>query len=538
MKRTHMTSGRLSLLALMSGLLAAGGLSAVGGCGAPPTPVPEYPRLEPAPGDTSAGDEEPTAVEHEAPPESGPSHDVHFPPVARATVAHGLEVNTVESHALPVVYLRLVIRSGSETDPANRPGLAQLTASMLQQGTRTKSAAQVAEAVDFMGADMSVNASQENTYLVMRALSGQLDEAMDLLADVAMNPAFRQDELDKLKRRETDRLSLMTKQPSYLAQREFYKRLYGNHPYAHLDTTPEVVHAIRRAELQRWHRRYFVPSNAFLVVAGDVSPDVAQAAAARAFARWDGPAVPAPPYAAPPTRDAREVVLVDRPGSVQSVISIGNLAIRRNSPDWIPLAVANQVLGGSAASRLFMDLRERRSLTYGAYSRVDEMVDVGTFTASASVRTAVTGQAMDGFFEHLNRMVTEPAPGDEIHDAERYLSDSFPLSIDTAGKIAQMVGDLRVFGLPDDYWDTYRTHLAEVDSAEALRAARAHIHPEQALVVVVGSATDIAESLRAWGSVTVVDENGVVKSQLEAAAPGSTPATAQPSAPASTPASE
>ncbi|NOY90810.1 MAG: insulinase family protein [Deltaproteobacteria bacterium] len=512
MKRTH----SLSLMALVSGLLASLGLSAVGGCGASPAPTPEYPALASAAGDAPAPSEEP-AAERQAPPESGPSRDVQFPAVTRASVAHGLELNTVESHALPLVYLRLVIRSGGETDPANRPGIARLTASMLQEGTRTKTAAQLAEAVDFMGADLSVSATQENTYLVMRVLVDQLDEAMDLLADVATHPAFRQEELDKLKRRETDRLSLMSKRPSYLAQREFYKRLFGDHPYAHVDTTPEVVRSVRRSELARWHRRHFVPSNAFLVVTGDVTPEQAQTSAARAFARWSGPRVPAPRYATPPTRDAREVVLVDRPGSVQSVIYIGNLGVKRDAEDWIPLAVANQVLGGSAASRLFMDLRERRSLTYGAYSRVGEAVDVGTFRASASVRTQVTAQAMDAFFEHLNRIVSEPVPESELHDAERYLSDSFPLSIDTAGKIGQMVADLRVFGLPDDYWHSYRTRIGEVTPAQALTAARAHIDPEHALVVVVGSATDIAAGLRAWGPVTVVDENGEVKSRLEAA---------------------
>jgi len=510
-------TAKLTLLALLSGLMSVG-LGAAGGCGASPSPVPEYPALETPPTDTTDGDPTETS-DRQAPPESGPSRDVHFPPVARAEVAHGLEVNTVEAHALPVVYLRLVIRSGSETDPEGRPGIAQLTASMLQEGTRQKSAAQLAEAVDFMGADLSVSAAQENTYLVMRALSGQLDEAMALLAEVATQPAFRQSELDKLKRRETDRLSLMSKQPSYLAQREFYRRLYGPHPYAHVDTTEDVVHSVRRAELSRWHRRHFVPSNAFLVVAGDVTPEQVQASAGRAFARWNGASVPAPQYATPPVRDAREVVLVDRPGSVQSVIYIGDLGVKRDAEDWIPLAVANQVLGGSAASRLFMDLRERRSLTYGAYSRVGEMVDVGTFSASASVRTDVTAQAMDGFFEHLNRIVTEAAPEAELHDAQRYLSDSFPLSIDTAGKIGQMVGDLRVFGLPDDYWDTYRTRIGEATPASALTAARAHIDPAHALIVVVGSATDIAEGLRAWGPVTVVDEQGEVKSRLEAQAP-------------------
>lgn len=500
-------------------------------CGGAPQPTAEYPALEPPPADPTAATTDEPAAERIAPPESGPSRDVHFPAVARAEVGHGLEVDTVEAHALPVVYLRLVVRSGGETDPGDRPGIAHLTASMLQQGTRTKNAAQLAEAIEFMGADMWVDAGQENTWLVMRALSDKLDEAMTLLAEVATQPAFRQDELDKLKRRETDRLSLMGQRPTYLARREFYRRLYGDHPYAHVDTTTEVVSSVRRTELVRWHRRHFVPSNAFLVVAGDVTAERAQASAERAFGRWNGRPVAAPTYATPPVRDHREVVLVDRPGSVQSVIYIGNLAIKRDDAGWIDLAVANQVLGGSAASRLFMDLRERRSLTYGAYSRVDEMVDVAPFRASASVRTAVTAEAMGGFFEHLDRIVSEPVPGDELHDAQRFLSDSFPLSIDTAGKIGQMVADLRTFGLPDDYWDSYRSRIGEVSPAQALAAARAHIEPDHALIVVVGSAAEIAEGLRAWGPVTIVEPSGEERSHLDAAAPAEEAASAAEEAP-------
>ncbi len=182
-----------------------------------------------------------------------------------------------------------------------------------------------------------------------------------------------------------------------------------------------------------------------LVAVGAVNGDDVQRSAARAFARWRRGEVPEPTYADPPARTAREIVLVDRPESVQSVIYVGNLALERSSPDYVPLRVANQVLGGSAASRLFMDLRERRSLTYGAYSRVGEAVKVAPFSAYASVRNEVTGQAMSGFFEHLDRIVAEPAPPDELGDAKRYLSDRFPLDIDTPGKIAYLVADLRVY---------------------------------------------------------------------------------------------
>jgi len=469
---------------------------------------------------TDVADVEDTAevAEREPPPESGPARDVSFPDITRSSTDNGLEVNAVKWDQLPIVYLRLVIKSGAEADPEDKPGLAHLVGAMLKEGTRTRSSAELAEQVEFLGADIWVGDDEENVYIGMRALADHLDEAMEILADVTMNPAFRPDELRKLKRREIDRLALQQNNPQFLASRELYRRLYGeDHPYAHIDTTKEVVESVSRRDLQRWHRKHFVPNNAFLVAVGDVEADQVQSVAAEAFGRWREGEVPEVQYPEPPSRESRQVVLVDRPESVQSVIAIGNLAIPRAHEDYEELEVANQVLGGSAASRLFMDLRERRSLTYGAYSGIGESVKVAPFRASASVRNEVTGQAMDAFFEHLERIRTETVPEDELEDAHRYLSDRFPLQIDTPGKIASLVADLRIYGLEDDYWDGFRSAIRQVSAEQAQAAAREHIRPDQSLVVVVGRAADVAEGLRQWGPVTIVDTDGEVKHELEAA---------------------
>ena len=496
-------------------LTVASTLACFAACGGSTVPEPRTatePRAQEPPPREEATAEPPTKM---PPPESGPARDIAFPPIQRASLDNGLELNTVEWHQLPVVYLRLVVKSGAETDPENLQGLSSLVAQMLKEGTRRRSSAQLAEHIEFLGADLWTGADEENVHLVFRALSEHLDEAMDILAEVATQPAFRPQELDKLKRRERDRLSMMQKRPNFLARRTFYRELYGDHPYGRFDTTEEVLRRVRRADLVRWHRRHFVPSNAFLVAVGDVTPERVQQAATAAFGRWSGRPVPPPEFPELRPRTRREVFLVDRPGAVQSVILLGNLGVARRDPDYIPLIVANQVLGGSAASRLFMDLRERRSLTYGAYSQIGERVDVAPFVAWAAVRTEVTHEAVDAFFENLERIVTEPAPAGELRNAQRYLSDSFPLQIDTPGKVAGMVADLRIFGLPDDYWTTFRTRIAQVTPHEALQAARHHIHPDKMLVVVVGEAGQIADGLRRWGPVTILDEDGAVQQQLE-----------------------
>jgi zinc protease len=499
----------------------------------PPAPVTPTPQpVEGAqPGSAAAAPKVP-------PPASGPRREVRFPEMTRATTQGGLELDSVELKSLPVVQIKLVIRSGSASDPEKLPGLAQLTASMLKEGTTRQSSAKLAEAVDFLGASLSVGNDEDSVVIDMHALSEHFPQALALVAEIAQKPAFSQAELDKLKKRELSRLQLRSQSPHFLASREFHKGLYGTHPYSHIDTTPEVVKRVKRTDLVQWHKQHFAPNNAFLVVVGNVSPAEVKAAADKAFAGWPKQNVPALKESAPPARGAREVVLVDRPKSVQSVIYIGNLALPRNHPDYIPLLVANQVLGGSAASRLFMDLREKRSLTYGAYSDIDERVQVGPFNAFASVRNEVTAEAMAAFTEHLERIVREPASAAELADAKRYLVDRFPLRIETPDKIAALVAELRIYGLPDDYWDTFGDQIERVTPEAALAAAQKYVRPLESLIVVVGEATAVRPALERYGAVTVVDtDGGIVVKPTPSAATAATPtvAPAAPVAPAPKP---
>ena len=454
-------------------------------------------------------------TKREAPPSPGEAKDMSLPPVLVSSLDNGLQVNTIVTDQLPVVYATLVIRSGGESDPPKLPGLAGLVAQMLKEGTTKRSSAEIAEEIEFLGADLWASSDEENTYIGVRALAEQFDVVMAILGEVAGKPAFTSKELEKLKRRELDRLALSEREPRYIARRTFYRQLYGQHPYGTVDTNPRAVKRVRRQDMVRWHREHFVGKNAFLVVAGDVDPDRVAEAAQKTFGTWNAGRRSAPTYTEPPKPTNRNILVVDRPGSVQSVIYIGNLAIARANREWIPLMVSNQVLGGSAASRLFMDLREARSLTYGAYSSIGERVDIGPFVAYASVRTEVTTEAIGAFFEHLERIHVEPAEPEELVNAKRYLSDSFPLKVDTPGKLSELVVDLRTFGLPDDYWDRYRQAIRKTSASEAQYVARSYIRPKDSLVVIVGQAADFAQSLQRFGPVTVVSPDGEIKAKFE-----------------------
>jgi zinc protease len=477
-------------------------------CGGGATQAPAAHGTTPA--NTTTVEVQPPPAGKQPPPASGERRDVKFPAIARATTSSGLELNTVEIDTLPIVRIRLVVRSGSASDPEGMPGIASLTASMLKEGTKKKSSAKLAEAVDFLGASLSVGNDEDSMAIDFQALAEHFDIALDLVAEVALSPAFAEDELAKLKKRELARLSLQSQDPHFLAAREFRKALYGAHPYAHIDTTEAVVKKVKTADLKSWHKAAFVPGNAFLVVTGAVSSDRVKTSAERAFGKWTGKVTPAAAPAAPPAPTARSVYIVDRPESVQSMIYYGNLALPRNDPAYIPLTVVNQVLGGSASSRLFMDLREKRSLTYGAYSDFDDFVQVAPFSAMAAVRTEVTAQAVAAFTEHLERIVKEKAGESELIDAKRYLTDRFPLRIETAGKIAGLVSELREFNLPDDYWDKFRASIEGVSAEQALEAAQRYIRPSQSTLVVVGKAAAFKPALEAYGPVTVVDTDGNV----------------------------
>ncbi len=444
----------------------------------------------------------------EAPPASSTPRDIKFPTIHHVTLSNGLTVDVVTKKELPIINLELVIKSGGAADPKGLQGLASMVADMLKEGTKKKNAAQFAEAIEFLGSHIDAVSGSETLRVRMSAMSEHLEPALSLMSEAVLTPAFDAKELEKLKTRTIDELKLKMDRPAWLARRQFQHDLYGDHPYAQYDTTEAAVKKVKRTDLVSFHAANFVPNNAFLVVVGDVTPEQVKDVGEKLFGKWKAKPVAETAYPAPPVRTKREIVVIDRPASVQSQIMIGNLALKRNDPDYIALMVANQVLGGSAASRLFMDLREKRSLTYGAYSRVDESPDMGAFRATAAVRNPVTGEALDGFFEHLNRITKEPTPEPELDSAHRFLADSFPLQIETLDSIAQLVADIRVFGLSEDYWDTFRTKIREITPASALNAAKAHITPDASLVVIVGKAAEIVPMLSKFGEVRVVDADG------------------------------
>ncbi len=507
---------RFSSWALLGAFVAM--LNACGGSQSSQSDLQEYRKREriaksPAKTDT---------VVKEDPPASGKMRPLAFPEVQSSTLKNGLAVHSVQWTKLPIVYATLVLRRGQASDPKALPGVVSVLAGMLKQGTRKHSSKALADAVEFYGASLSVSSDADSFYVRMRCLRDNFPQLLALMAEVVTQPTFPRREFKKLITRRLNRLRLRRNEPRYLAREALYRELYtlggSDHPYARVDTDEKALKKMRTRDLQRWHRKQMLPNNAFLVVVGDMDARAVTTQSDLAFKRWKRGKVPAfslPKI--PPTLSERYITVVNRPGSVQSVIYIGNLALTRSSSDYVPLRVVNQVLGGSAASRLFMDLREKRSLTYGAYSAVVEREGTAPFVASAAVRTEVTAEAMQAFFEHLVRINTEAPPADELKNAQRYLNDHFPLSIDTPGKILSLIVEQQRYGLAADYWDHFRTQVAAVTPDAALKAASQYIckPADGCSVVIVGDASKIAQSLSAVAAVNIVDRDGALIRKIE-----------------------
>lgn len=433
--------------------------------------------------------------------------------------------------ALSLAGLVLAGCPGRTTGPAEPPpaaherlaGLASFTAEMLRRGAGERTTAQIAEEIESVGGDLSVETDPDYTAVEIQVLREHLDLAMGILADVVQRPTFPADEIERVRARELDRLAMMRSEPRWLARQAFRRYLYGaSHPYGPADAEPEAIQRISREHLQAFHAQHYAPRNAFIVAVGDVDAARVDALAARHFGGWADRPVPERSLPTAPERAGREVVVVHVPGSTQAQISIGNVALGRADPDFIPLRVASQVLGGSASARLFMNLRERCSYTYGVYSGVLPLLGPGPISAGGAVEGQHTAGALREMFHELELIRSQPAPQGELADAAQYMIGNFPVVTETAANLAYLVTIQQVFGLPADYWSTYRSNIAAVTPERALEAASRYIDSDRGLIVIVGDADQIAEPARRYGPVTVVTPDWQVVRQLEAA-PGQWP---------------
>jgi len=439
------------------------------------------------------------APDRSKPPQSGPPPALKLPAIQKRALSNRLPVWIVERHEVPVVQVNLVVLSGTGDDPAGKFGIASLTAALLTEGAGSRSALQIADAVDFLGADLATNAGSDGSAVRLSVPVARLGDALPIMADVALRPTFPEAELQRQRAERLTQILQARDDPASIDQLAFARTLYGTtHRYGTaLAGTAQTIQAFTVDEVRSFYRSAYSPSNAAIIVVGDVTPDRAMPMLETNFGKWQG--APAPPHTtleAPQLPAARQIYIVDKPGAPQSQVRIGWVGVSRSTPDYFPITVMNTILGGSFSSRLNLNLREKHGYTYGAQSQFDMRLGAGPFVAAAGIQTDKTADALKEFFVELNGIL-QPVPAEEVTRAKHYVSLRYPLGFETTGDIAARLEQALVYHLPEDYFSTYVQRIEAVTPADVQRVAQRYIVPGRFAVVIAGDRAAIEPGIKA-----------------------------------------
>lgn len=438
---------------------------------------------------------------------------VKLPKAVETKLENGLTILVMEDHRLPTVNVRLILQgAGALNDPPDIPGLANLTATMLKEGTTTRSSKQIAEEIERLGASIGASApwGSNGANVTASGLSDNTGQWLNLATDMILNPTFPAGELNKLKQRMKVQLQQQRSSPFFLIQERFNRAIYGDHPAAVTSPTLESLDKITPEMLAKFHREHYLPQNAILGIAGDIkAADLLQMLNGMPPWQPTDSKVGDPP--ATHAVAARHIYVVDRPGSVQTDVSIGNITISRTDADYVPMVVMDRIVGGGASARLFMNLREEHGYTYGAYSQLIARRFAGPWIAQGNMRTDATEGAMTEFMNEINRIRDQKVPEKELEESKRSIVASFALSLEDPNQLLDYAMTLKVFGLPADYWDTYPAKIMNITAEQVQRVARKYVVPENLQIVAVGDASKIKPVLDKYGEVELYGTDGKKK---------------------------
>ena len=435
---------------------------------------------------------------------------VKLPRAQETQLSNGAYLMVLEDHRVPSVQFEIImIGAGGYYDPADIPGLAATTASLMDEGTATKSSEQIAQALDTMAASVNVSAGQGSQIATVTgsALTDQFDAVLALASDILLNPSFPEKEIGLYKVRSRAGLEEQRSDPNFLRQERFSRAVYGNHPAASVGLTRESLEKITRDTLVAFHKANYVPDHAIIGVSGDITLAEARTKFENALKSWAKSGKPLPGVTDPPDHGAMKISLVNRPGSVQTAFMLGEQAINRTDPDYDAMIVLNQILGGSNG-RLYRELRERKGYTYGVYSNARLLRYRGDWRAQMDVRTDVTEASLRDLLAEVNKMRDELVPIDEFRDAQRSLTASFALSLENPAGLLNLYIVRQLYKFPVDYWDKYTDRISAVTPAQVQAVARKYLDPKRLQIVAVGDAAKIADNLRTFGPLEVFDDEG------------------------------
>jgi zinc protease len=446
------------------------------------------------------------------PPQPGPPAPLKLPTIQKQKLSNGLPVWIVETHEVPVAQINLVVYSGTANDPPGKYGVASLTAAMLEEGAAGRSALEIADAVDYLGADLSATSGIDSSAVRLHVPVARLADALVIMADVALRPTFPSDELDRQRQQRLTSLLQGRDDAATISSAAFSRILYGKgHRYGTPQMgTAETIKTLTPADLRAFYTSAFRPENATLLAIGDFSASNVMPMFEKNFGAWKSSA-PAASEKLPPVEQpsSRQIYLVDKPEAPQSQIRIGWIGVPRSTADYFPITVMNTILGGSFSSRLNMNLREQHGYSYGASSTFNMFADAGPFYAAAGVQTDKTAEALKEFFNELEA-IQKPVPAEELARAKNYIALRYPSAFETTGDISRRLEDQLVYHLPDDYFAKYVQNIQAIGAADVQRVAQKYVQPGKFAVVVVGDLKTIEPGVRAMNlgpvKVMTIDE--------------------------------
>jgi zinc protease len=437
--------------------------------------------------------------EREQPPGPGPAVAVAQPAIVETRLANGMEVVAVQTGEVPIGTMGFVVKGGSSTDPEGRSGLASFAADLATRGTRTRTAQQIAAALEALGATINSGAGGDGQMLFVTAPAANLEKAGEILADIVQNAAFPEEEVERQRRRSIDSLSVSMNNPGAVANMVAQRVFYGDAPYGRsASPTPASLRAISREDLVEHHRRLWHPANSALVVTGGIEPDQAIAMAQRLLAGWQaqGPAPQLPEQRAG-TRQAPRTVVIDLPGAGQAAVVAGVRALDRADPDFYNLLVANAVLGVGSTGRLFEEIRTKRGLSYGASSIVPARRDAAVLSASAQTQNASAAEVAQIFLNEFSRLANEPLSPDQVDRRKVLLTGAYGRQLESSAGFGSAVANLIQQGQSPAEAARYIASVQTVTADAATAAARRFVSGDQASLVIVGDASQFIDSLRA-----------------------------------------
>ncbi len=432
---------------------------------------------------------------------------VKFPRPTETRLKNGMELLVLEEHRSPTIQVEIAVPASSLNDPEN-VSLSAATTTLMRLGTKTRDARAIAESLAALGAAISFNVGDRYAYARFSTLTENLDAVMALAADMLFNPTFPQDELDKWKNQQLSQLQQIRSLPDFLATERIAKAMYPDDRRSFVMPTAEGVKSLTRDMLVAHYSRIYRPEGGRVTVLGDVRARDITPKLEAMLADWKGTGTKPPELPLPGQLKGRTVILVDRPNSVQTAFYLGNRAFDRRNPDYIPAQVLNRVLGGGPASRLFRNIREAKGYTYGISSGFTASHYMNMFTLQTSVRTEVTGDALREMLKEFADIRTRAVPADELENAKRALVASFALSTENQATALSQATQIKEYGFPADYWETYPEKIAAVTAADVQRVAQKYVPVDDLVIVAVGDAAKIRSVLAEFGSIEEWDSEG------------------------------